>query len=50
MEKAGITKGAEYKAMKARYDSFNRSVKEVTPYACGVDCLNAAYRKREGVP
>jgi choline-sulfatase len=50
MEKAGIVKGADYKAMKARYDSFNRSVREVTPYACGVDCLNAAYRKREGVP
>jgi choline-sulfatase len=47
LEKAAMTKGAEYKAMKARYDALNRSVKEVAPYACTADCLNAAYRKKD---
>jgi arylsulfatase A-like enzyme len=47
MERAGLTKGPEYAAMKARYEALGRSIKEVTPYACTADCLNAAYRKRE---
>jgi choline-sulfatase len=49
-EKAAIIKGPDYQAMKARYDAFNRSIKEVQPYACTADCLNAAYRKKEVAP
>jgi len=50
LEKAGITKGPDYKSMKARYDAVSGSIKEVTPYACSADCLNAAYRKKEAPP
>jgi arylsulfatase A-like enzyme len=50
MEKVPITKGPEYKAMKARYDAFNRSIKEVPPYACTGDCLNATFRKKDVAP
>jgi choline-sulfatase len=46
-EKAGITKGPDFKAMKARYDAVSGSIKEVTPYACAADCLNSAYRKKD---
>jgi choline-sulfatase len=47
MEKTGIAKGPEYKAMKARYDAANRSIKDVVPYACKAECLNAPIPKKD---
>jgi choline-sulfatase len=47
MEQSPILKGLDYKAMKERYDAASRAIHEVTPYACNVDCLNSAYRKKE---
>ena len=39
-------RGDDVAAMKARYDAFIKTIKEVPPYACGADCLNSAYRKK----
>jgi arylsulfatase A-like enzyme len=49
-EKAPLIKGEAFKAMKTRYDELSHSIKEVAPYACAADCLNAAYRKKESAP
>jgi arylsulfatase A-like enzyme len=46
-ENLGIVRGHDFVEMKARYDGFNKAIKEVLPYACGVDCLNGAYRKKQ---
>ena len=34
--------------MKERYADRAKTIKEVAPYACGADCLNSAYRKKQG--
>ncbi len=47
MEKTPIVRGAEYRDMKSRYDAMSKTVKEVAPYACGADCLNSAYQKKQ---
>jgi len=48
-EKAPYVHGSAYVDMKARYDAAAETIKEVAPYACGADCLNAAYRtKKDG--
>jgi arylsulfatase A-like enzyme len=45
-EKHPITKGPEYGEMKLRYFDFEKTVKDVPPYACLPDvCLNGAYKK-----
>jgi arylsulfatase A-like enzyme len=46
LEHAPITKGAEFKDMKARYDAVTKATHEVVPYACAADCLNSGYRKK----
>jgi arylsulfatase A-like enzyme len=46
LEKAPITKGADYDEMRERYRAAAGTVTEVTPFACGADCLNGAYRKK----
>ncbi len=41
-----IVKGAEYDEMKARYLAFEKTLKDVDPYACLPNvCLNGAYKK-----
>lgn len=47
MEKSPATSGAAYAEMKGRYDALSRGIKEVAPFACGADCLNGAYRKKQ---
>ncbi len=47
MEKSPIVRGEAFADMKARYDAATRNVKEVAPYACGADCLNGAYMKKQ---
>ncbi|HEY3822793.1 MAG TPA: sulfatase [Polyangiaceae bacterium] len=43
-----ILKGDDWKAMKARYEAFVKTIKEIPPYACTGDCLNSwARRKKE---
>jgi arylsulfatase A-like enzyme len=49
-EKSPVTSGPEYKAIKAHYDEVSRSIKEVAPYACAGECLNAANRKKGLAP
>jgi arylsulfatase A-like enzyme len=46
MERAGTTKGDDYKEMKAGYRAFSKRIKEVAPYACADECLNGGYRKK----
>jgi arylsulfatase A-like enzyme len=48
LEQSPITKGDELAQMKARYAERSKTIKEVAPYACGADCLNSAYRKKQG--
>jgi arylsulfatase A-like enzyme len=40
-------KGDAHKAMRERYLAFTKTLKEVSPYACTADCLNAGYRKKQ---
>jgi choline-sulfatase len=47
MESTPSTKGPEHGEMKRRYGALATSIKEVVPYACGADCLNSAYRRKE---
>jgi arylsulfatase A-like enzyme len=47
MESSPSTKGPEHGEMKRRYGALASSIKEVVPYACGADCLNSAYRRKE---
>jgi choline-sulfatase len=46
-EKSPFIHGEAYVDMKARYDAVSETIIEVAPYACGADCLNAAYRKKQ---
>jgi arylsulfatase A-like enzyme len=46
-EHAPFIRGSAYVDMKARYDAVTETIPEVAPYACGADCLNAAYRKKQ---
>jgi choline-sulfatase len=48
LEQSPITKGDEFARMKERYADRAKGIKEVAPYACGADCLNSAYRKKQG--
>jgi arylsulfatase A-like enzyme len=45
LEREAVTKGDEYKDMKARYRALLKTIKEVRPYACSGDCLNGGYRR-----
>jgi choline-sulfatase len=45
LERSPITKGDDFRDMKARYRALVKTIKEVPPYACTGDCLNGAYRK-----
>lgn len=47
MEKSPIVRGTAFRDMKARYDAASRNITEVAPYACGADCLNNAYMKKQ---
>jgi hypothetical protein len=33
--------------MKERYRAMSSAAQEVAPYACGKDCLNNEYKKKE---
>jgi arylsulfatase A-like enzyme len=46
METASTMKGEAYVEMKGRYDAFAKTVKEVLPYGCTGDCLDAAHKKK----
>ena len=46
LETAPTTKGHDYIEMKGRYDAFAKTVKEVTPFGCTGDCLDAAHKKK----
>lgn len=46
METASTMKGEAYVEMKGRYDAFAKTVKEVSPYGCTGDCLDAAHKKK----
>jgi choline-sulfatase len=46
-EGSPITRGTDYVEMRDRYGAFAKGIREVAPYACGVDCLNGAYRKKQ---
>lgn len=45
-EKSPIVRGSEFDSMAARYREFSKSVKEISPTACNVGCLNRAYAKK----
>jgi arylsulfatase A-like enzyme len=45
-EQAPTMRGSEWKTMRARYQALLKTIKEVPPYGCTADCLNAAYRKQ----
>ena len=46
METSPSLRGSAFVEMKARYDAFAKTVKEVTPYGCTGDCLDAAHKKK----
>jgi choline-sulfatase len=48
LEQSPTVRGDEYARMKERYADRAKVIKEVAPYACGADCLNSAYRKKQG--
>ena len=48
LEQSPIVRGDEFSRMKERYAERTKGIKEVAPYACGADCLNSAYRKKQG--
>jgi choline-sulfatase len=45
-EHAPTMKGDDWKDMKARYDAFGKTIKEIPPYACTGDCLNSWSRRK----
>jgi arylsulfatase A-like enzyme len=47
MEKSPILRGDAFADMKARYLQASGNIREVAPYACGADCLNNAYMKKQ---
>ncbi len=46
LETSPSLRGSAYVDMKARYDAFGKTVKEVAPYGCTGDCLDAAHKKK----
>jgi arylsulfatase A-like enzyme len=46
LERAPVSKGDEFKDMKARYRALLKTIKETKPYGCSDDCLNGGYRKQ----
>ncbi len=46
LERAPITKGDDFKDMRARYRALAKTIKEVPPFGCTGDCLNGGYRKK----
>src|SRR5580658_6582181 len=48
LEQSPTARGDEFARMKERYADRAKVIKEVAPYACGADCLNSAYRKKQG--
>jgi arylsulfatase A-like enzyme len=46
LEKSPSTRGKAFVEMKGRYDLYSKSVKEVAPYGCTGDCLDAAHKKQ----
>jgi len=46
LETSPSMKGSAYVEMKGRYDDFTKTVKEVSPYGCTGDCLDAAHKKK----
>jgi arylsulfatase A-like enzyme len=47
LEKSPIVRGSAFADMKARYQEASKNISEVAPYACGADCLNNAYMKKQ---
>ena len=45
LERSPISKGDDFRDMRARYRALARTIKEVAPFACAADCLNGGYRK-----
>jgi choline-sulfatase len=46
LEKTPTMRGPDYAEMKGRYDAFAKKVKEVSPFGCTGDCLDAVHRKK----
>jgi arylsulfatase A-like enzyme len=46
LETSPIMRGEAYADMKSRYASLAKSVKEVAPYGCTGDCLDAQHKKK----
>jgi choline-sulfatase len=46
LERSPVTKGDDFKEMRARYRALIKTVNEVPPYACTGDCLNGGYRNK----
>jgi len=46
LEQHPTMKGSAWVDMKARYDRVSKTVKEVAPYGCTGDCLDAARKKK----
>jgi choline-sulfatase len=44
-EQSPTMKGEARDAMKARYDAFIKTIKEIPPYACAGDCLNSTAKR-----
>jgi hypothetical protein len=47
LEKEPVTRGDEFKEMKARIVAREKDIKEVTPYACTGDCINSTLRRMQ---
>jgi choline-sulfatase len=46
LELSPVMRGADWADLKARYDAALKSIKEVPPYACTGECLDADHRKK----
>lgn len=46
LERSPVTKGDDFKEMKASYRALVKRIKEVPPYGCKDDCLNGGYRNK----
>ncbi len=47
LERAPVVRGDGFVEMRSRYQKRVTSIHEVTPYACGADCLNNGYMKQQ---
>jgi choline-sulfatase len=46
LERSPVTRGDDFKEIRARYRALVKTIKEVQPYGCAGDCLNGGYRNK----